>query len=159
LDQLTIDGPPIAIALSPAGPLPVGGKQKATLSFSGQVQPAAASATYQSGVARGADGPRAPALAGFEGDNKCVSFSGLDKSPGDDRLTASLPLTTTGDYSLELWLYNSRDLSQPNSPAISGYVFSRAGTPSANNAQVGDHVGIGGIESSPRDMLFFYNGQ
>ena len=27
------------------------------------------------------------------------------------------------------------------------------------NAQPGDHLGIGGVESSPRDKLFFYNGQ
>jgi hypothetical protein len=56
-------------------------------------------------------------------------------------------------------VYNTRDLSQPNSPAISGYFFSRAGTPTADNAQPGDHLGIGGVESSPRDKLFFYNGQ
>ena len=58
-----------------------------------------------------------------------------------------------------MWIYNSRDLSQPNAPAISGYVFSRPGTASAANAQPGDHLGIGGVESSPRDKLFFYDGQ
>jgi hypothetical protein len=58
-----------------------------------------------------------------------------------------------------MWVYNSRDLAQPNSPAISGYLFSRPGTATAGNAQPGDHLGIGGVESSPRDKLFFYNGQ
>ena len=159
LDQLTIEGPPIAIAFAPSGPLPAGGKQMASLSFAGDVQPLAPTAVYQSGVTRGAEGPRPPALAGFEGDNKAASFSGIDKAPGDDRLTASLPLTNVSDYTLELWLYNARDLSQPNSPAISGYFFSRPGAPTADNAQPGDHLGIGGVESSPRDRLFFYNGQ
>ncbi len=159
LDQVTIEGPPVAIAFAAAGPLPVGGKQKATLSFLGDVQPVAAAATYQSGVTRGAEGPRAPALAGFEADNKAASFSGVNKAPGNDRLTAQLPTPSLGDYSIELWIYNTRDLSQPNSPAISGYFFSRPGTASAANAQPGDHLGIGGIESSPRDRLFFYNGQ
>ena len=159
LEQITIDGPPVAIAFAPAGPLPVGGKQKGTITLSGQVQPVAAAATYQSGVARGAEGPRAPAFAGFEGDNRAVSFSGIDKAPGDDRLTASLPVTSSGDYTIEMWFYNSRDLSQPNSPAISGYLFSRAGAATADNAQPGDHLGIGGVESSPRDKLFFYDGQ
>ncbi|MBI3837024.1 MAG: pre-peptidase C-terminal domain-containing protein, partial [Planctomycetia bacterium] len=159
LDQVALEGPPIAIALAPAGPVAVGGKQKIVLSFAGDVQPVAASATYQSGVTRGAEGPRAPALSGFEADNKAASFSGIDKAPGDDRLTAQLPTFGSGDYTLELWLYNTRDLSQPNSPAISGYFYSRPGTPSAGNSQPGDHLGIGGIESSPRDKLFFYNGQ
>ncbi|HEV3024260.1 MAG TPA: LamG domain-containing protein, partial [Pirellulales bacterium] len=159
LDQVALEGPPIAIAFAPAGPLAVGGKQKGVLSFAGQVQPVAASATYQSGVTRGAEGPRAPALAGFEADNKAASFSGIDKAPGDDRLTAQLPALGSGDYTLELWLYNTRDLSQPNSPAISGYFYSRPGAASAANAQPGDHLGIGGVESSPRDKLFFYNGQ
>jgi hypothetical protein len=58
-----------------------------------------------------------------------------------------------------MWLFNSRDLAQPNSPAISGYFYSRPGTPSAASAQPGDHLGIGGVESSPRDKLFFYDGQ
>jgi hypothetical protein len=159
LDQIAIEGPPLAIALAAAGPLPVGGKQKATLTLTGQVQPVAAAALYQSGVTRAAEGPRAPAFAGFEGDNRAVSFSGLEKSPGDDRLTASLPIATSGDYTVEMWAYNSRDLSQPNSPAISGYLFSRPGPTTADNAQPGDHLGIGGVESSPRDRLFFYNGQ
>ena len=159
LDQVALQGPPVAVAFAPAGPLPVGGKQKGALSFAGELQPVAPSAVYQSGVTRGAEGPRGPALPGFEADNKAASFSGLDKAPADDRLTAQLPTTSAGDYTLELWLYNSRDLSQPNSPAISGYFYSRPGTPSAANAQPGDHLGIGGIESSPRDKLFFYNGQ
>jgi hypothetical protein len=159
LDQVAIDGPPIAIAFAAAGPLAVGGKQKGVLSFLGEVQPVAAAATYQSGVTRGAEGPRAPALAGFEADNKAASFSGVNKAPGNDRLTAPLPTVGTGDYTLELWLYNTRDLAQPNSPAISGYFYSRPGTPNAANAQPGDHLGIGGVESSPRDKLFFYNGQ
>lgn len=158
-DQVALQGPPIAIALAPAGPLAVGGKQKAVLSFAGEIQPVAATATYQSGVTRGAEGPRAPALPGFEGDNKAASFSGIDKAPGDDRLTAPLPVIGSGDYTLELWIYNTRDLSQPNSPAVSGYFYSRRGTPSPANAQPGDHLGIGGVESSPRDKLFFYNGQ
>jgi hypothetical protein len=59
---------------------------------------------------------------------------------------------------VELWLYNTRDLSQPNSPAISGYFFSRPGAASAAGGQSGDHLGIGGVESTPRDKLFFYNG-
>jgi hypothetical protein len=159
VEQLAVEGPPIAIAFAPAGPLAVGGKQKGTLSFAGALAPVAAAATYQSGVTRGAEGPRAPALSGFEGDNKAAGFSGIDKAPGDDRLTASLPMAAGGDYTLELWLYNTRDLAQPNSPSISGYFYSRPGSPSAANAQPGDHLGIGGIESSPRDKLFFYNGQ
>ncbi len=159
VDQVALEGPPIAIAFAPAGALPVGGKQAGTLSFAGELAPLAATATYESGVTRGADGPRAPELPGFEGDNTAASFSGIDKAPGDDRLTASLPLTAAGDYTLELWLFNARDLSLPNSPAISGYVFSRPGTPSAANAQPGEHLGIGGVESSPRDKLFFYNGE
>ena len=159
LDKVTIDGPPIAIAFAAAGPLAVGGKQKGVLSFLGEVQPVAAAAVYQSGVTRGAEGPRPPALVGFEADNKAASFSGIDKAPGDDRLTAQLPTAGSGDYTLELWIYNTRDLAQPNSPAISGYFYSRAGTPNATNAQPGDHLGIGGVESSPRDKLFFYNGQ
>ena len=159
LDQIAIDGPPVAIAFAANGPLAVGGQQTGVLSFAGDVQPVAAAATYQSGVTRGAEGPRAPAFPGFEADNKAAGFSGLDKAPGDDRLSASLPITSTGDYTVELWIYNSRDLSQPNSPPISGYFFSRPGTPSSGNAQPGDHLGIGGIESSPRDRLFFYNGQ
>jgi hypothetical protein len=159
VDQLTLQGPPMAIAFAPAGPVSVGGKQKGTLSFAGELQPVAAAATYQSGVTRGAEGPRSPALAGFEADNKAAAFSGVDKAPGDDRLTARLPASTHGDYTLELWLYNTRDLAQPNSPAISGYFYSRPGAPSASNAQPGDHLGIGGVESSPRDRLFFYNGQ
>jgi hypothetical protein len=159
VEQVSLQGPPIAIALAPAGPLAVGGRQKATLSFAGELAPVPAAATYESGVTRGAEGPRAPALPGFEGDNKAAGFSGLDKSPGDDRLTAALPVAARGDYTLELWLYNTRDLAQPNSPAISGYVFSRPGTPTAANAQPGDHLGIGGIETSPRDKLFFYNGE
>jgi hypothetical protein len=154
-----LEGPPIAIAFAPAGPLPVGGKQKGTLTFAGQFQPVAATATYESGVTRAAEGPRGPALSGFEADNKAAAFSGVDKAPGDDRLTARLPALSTGDYTLELWLYNTRDLSQPNSPAISGYFYSRPGVPSATGAQPGDHLGIGGVESSPRDRLFFYNGQ
>jgi len=159
LDTVQIEGPPIAIAFAPAGPLPVGGKQKGTLSFVGQVAPVAAPAAYQGGVSRGAEGPRAPALPGFEADNRGAAFSGIDKAPGDDRLTASLPLSTGADYSMEFWVYNTRDLAQPNSPAISGYFYSRPGTPNATNAQPGDHLGIGGVESSPRDKLFFYNGQ
>lgn len=159
IENLVLEGPPVAVALAAAGPLPVGGKQKAVLSFAGDVQPVAPSATYQGGVARGAEGPRTPALPGFEADNKGASFSGIDKAPGDDRLTARLPAASTGDYSIELWIFNSRDLSQPNSPAISGYFYSRPGVPNPTNAQPGDHLGIGGIESSPRDKLFFYNGQ
>ncbi|HEV3136689.1 MAG TPA: LamG domain-containing protein, partial [Pirellulales bacterium] len=159
LDQVALDGPPIAIAFAAAGPLAVGGKQKGMLSFAGDVQPVSPSATYQTGVTRGAEGPRAPALPGFEGDNKAAGFSGIDKAPDDDRLTAQLPVFGSGDYTLELWLYNTRDLGQPNSPAISGYFYSRPGTPSPGNSQPGDHLGIGGIESSPRDKLFFYNGQ
>jgi hypothetical protein len=159
IDQVALQGPPIAVSFAPAGPLAVGGKQKGILSFAGELQPVAAAATYQSGVTRGAEGPRAPALPGFEADNKAASFSGIDKAPGDDRLTAALPTPGSGDYTLELWLYNTRDLSQPNSPAVSGYFYSRPGTPSAGNAQPGDHLGIGGVESSPRDKLFFYNGQ
>ncbi len=159
IEQVALEGPPIAIAFAPSGPLPVGGKQKGTLTFTGQFQPVAATATYESGVTRAAEGPRAPALPGFEADNKAVAFSGFDKAPGDDRLTARLPALSTGDYTLELWLYNTRDLSQPNSPAISGYFYSRPGSPSDASAQPGDHLGIGGVESSPRDRLFFYNGQ
>ncbi len=159
VDQVALEGPPIAIAFAPAGALAAGGKQTGTLSFAGALAPVAPAATYESGVTRGSDGPRAPELPGFEGDNKAASFSGLDKGPGDDRLTASLPMAAAGDYTLELWLYNARDLTLANSPAISGYVFSRAGTPSAANAQPGDHLGIGGVESSPRDKLFFYNGE
>ncbi|MEX2115206.1 MAG: LamG domain-containing protein, partial [Pirellulales bacterium] len=159
VDQVTLEGPPIAIAFAPAGALPVGGKQAGTLSFTGELAPLAATAIYESGVTRGGEGPRAAEFAGFEGDNKAASFSGIDKGPGDDRLTASLPLAAAGDYTLELWLFNARDLSQANSPAISGYVFSRPGTPNAANAQPGDHLGIGGVESSPRDKLFFYNGE
>jgi hypothetical protein len=159
LDQLALQGPPVAISFAAAGPLAVGGKQKGVLSFEGDVAPVAAAAMYQSGVTRGAEGPRAPALAGFEGDNKAAAFSGVDKAPGDDRLTAQLPISATGDYTLELWVYNTRDLGQPNSPAISGYFYSRPGTPGAGNASPGDHLGIGGVESSPRDKLFFYNGQ
>jgi Concanavalin A-like lectin/glucanases superfamily/Bacterial pre-peptidase C-terminal domain len=157
-DKVAIDGPPIGIAFAPSGPLPPGGKQKGTLTFAGDVQPVAPTATYQSGVTRGAEGPRSPALAGFEADNRAAAFSGVDKGPGDDRLTAQLPTAATGDYTIEMWLYNTRDLGQPNSPAISGYVFSRAGTPGPANAQPGDHLGIGGVESSPRDKLFFYDG-
>jgi Concanavalin A-like lectin/glucanases superfamily/Bacterial pre-peptidase C-terminal domain len=159
LDQLAIDGPPISIAFAAAGPVAVGGRQKGTLSFAGQIQPVVPAATYQSGVVRAAEGPRTPAWPGFEADNKAAGFSGLDKSPGDDRLTARLPVAASGDYTLALWVYNSRDLAQPNSPAISGYLYSRAGAASAANAQPGDHLGIGGVESSPRDKLFFYNGQ
>ncbi|REK12893.1 MAG: hypothetical protein DWQ37_09700 [Planctomycetota bacterium] len=158
LETVTIDGPPVAVAFAPAGPVPVGGTQKGTLTFAGDVSPVAAAANYAGGVTRGAEGPRAGALPGFEADNRAVEFSGIDKSPGDDRLTADLPTSSTGDYSLEMWVYNTRDLSQPNSPGISGYLFSRPGTPSAANAQPGDHVGIGGVESSPRDKLFFYDG-
>jgi hypothetical protein len=58
-----------------------------------------------------------------------------------------------------MWLFNTRDLSQPNSPAISGYVFSRPGNAAGTGAQPGDHLAIGGVESSPRDKLFFYDGQ
>ncbi len=159
IEQVSLEGPPIAIAFAPGGPLPAGGKQKGTLTFTGQFQPVAATATYESGVTRAAEGPRGPALPGFEADNKAAAFSGIDKAPGDDRLTARLPAISTGDYTLELWLFNSRDLSQPNSPAISGYFYSRPGAPSAANTQPGDHLGIGGVESSPRDRLFYYNGQ
>ena len=159
VDSLAVDGPPFAIAVAPAGPLAAGGKQKATLSFTGDVSPVAAPARYDGGVTRGSEGPRAPALPGFAADNRSAQFSGIDKGPGDDRLTAALPMTTTGDYTLEFWINNTRDLSQPNSPAISGYVFSRAGTPGAGNSQPGDHLGIGGVESAPRDTLFFYNGE
>ncbi|HEX3724626.1 MAG TPA: LamG-like jellyroll fold domain-containing protein, partial [Pirellulales bacterium] len=159
LDQVDVLGPPIAIGLAALGPLPAGGKQKATLSLAGQIQPVAPAATYASGVVRGAEGPRAPALAGFAADNKAAAFSGLDKAPGDDRLIAALPIVGGGDYSVELWIYNTRDLSQPNSPAISGYFFSRPGQPKSDNSQPGDHLGIGGVESSPRDKIFFYNGQ
>lgn len=158
IDQVTLQGPPLGISIAAAGPLVAGGKQKAVLTFAGEIQPVAAAATYESGVTRGAEGPRAPALAGFEADNKAASFSGLDKAPGDDRLTAELPTAASGDYSVELWLYNTRDLSQSNSPAISGYFYSRHGATSAASGQAGDHLGIGGIESSPRDKLFFYNG-
>jgi hypothetical protein len=70
-----------------------------------------------------------------------------------------LPIATGADYSVEFWFYNTRDLSQPNAPAVSGYLFSRAGSPDGANAQPGDHLGIGGVESSPRDKLFFYDGQ
>ncbi len=159
LDQIALEGPPLAIALAPAGPLAVGGRQKATLSFAGDLKPVAPAANYAGGVMRGAEGPRAPELAGFEADNKGVSFSGIDKGPGDDRLTARVPLATSSDYTIEMWIYNTRDLTQANAPAISGYVFSRPGTPSPANSQPGDHLGIGGVESSPRDKLFFYNGQ
>jgi Concanavalin A-like lectin/glucanases superfamily len=159
LDKVSLIGPPIAIAFAPAGAVRVGGKQTGVLKFAGDVQPVAAPAVYQSGVTRGVDGPRAPALAGFEADNKAAGFSGVDKGPGDDRLTAELPAPARGDYTIEMWLFNERDLTQPNSPAISGYVFSRPGTASAANAQPGDHLGIGGVESSPRDKLFFYDGQ
>jgi hypothetical protein len=158
-DKVTIEGPPIAVAIAAAGPLNPGKSQKALLSFVGQVAPTAPTAIYQSGVVRGAEGPRAPQWPGFEADNKGTGFSGLDKAPGDDRLTARLPVASDGDYSCAFWLFNSRDLAQPNSPALSGYVFSRAGSPTAANAQPGDHLGIGGLESSPRDKLFFYNGQ
>lgn len=159
IEQVALEGPPIAIAFAPGGPLAAGGKQKGTLTFTGQFQPVATTATYESGVTRAAEGPRGPALPGFEADNKAAAFSGIDKAPGDDRLTARLPALSTGDYTLELWLFNGRDLAQPNSPAISGYFYSRAGTPSAANTQPGDHLGIGGVESSPRDRLFYYNGQ
>jgi len=158
-DKLTVEGPPIAVAVAPAGPVNPGKTQKALLSFIGQVAPIAPPAVYQSGVVRGAEGPRAPQWPGFEADNKATGFSGLDKAPGDDRVTTRLPIASDGDYTCTFWLFNSRDLAQPNSPALSGYVFSRAGTPTAANAQPGDHVGIGGVESSPRDKLFFYNGQ
>jgi hypothetical protein len=158
VEAVAVEGPPIAVAFAAAGPLASGGKQNGTLSLTGDLAPVAASATYQSGVTRGAEGPRAPALLGFGADNKAAAFSGLDKAPGDDRLTAALPTNTAGDYTIELWVYNTRDLNQPNSPSISGYVFSRAGAPSAANARPGDHLGIGGVESSPRDKLFFYNG-
>lgn len=158
-DQAAITGPPVSIAFAPAGPVPSGGKQKGTLTFAGDVTPVAAPAAYQGGVTRGAEGPRAPQLTGFEADNRSAAFSGIDKGPGDDRMTAELPAMSNGDYSVELWIYNSRDLSQPNAPAISGYFFSRPGTPSAANASPGDHLGIGGVESSPRDKLFFYDGQ
>ncbi|MGD9723088.1 MAG: LamG-like jellyroll fold domain-containing protein [Pirellulales bacterium] len=159
VEQVAVEGPPFAIAVAPAGPLAAGGKQKATLALSGELAPLPSPAGYQGGVTRGADGPRAPALPGFEGDNKSAAFSGIDKAPGDDRLTAELPIANAADYTLELWLYNTRDLAQPNAPAISGYVASRAGTPGAANAQPGDHLGIGGVESAPRDKLFFYNGE
>jgi hypothetical protein len=158
LDQVTLQGPPIGIGIAAAGPLTAGGKQKAVLRFAGEIPPVAAAATYESGVTRGAEGPRAAALAGFEADNRAASFSGLDKAPGDDRLTAELPTSATGDYSLELWLFPTRDLTLPNSPAISGYFFSRPGASSAAGGPTGDHLGIGGVESSPRDKLFFYNG-
>ncbi len=110
-------------------------------------------------MTRGVEGPRAPALAGFEADNKAAGFSGLDKGPGDDRLTARLPAYTFADYSVELWLYNSRDLKQPNAPPISGYFYSRPGDANADNDLPGDHLGIGGVDSSPRDKLFYYDGQ
>lgn len=158
-DQASIVGPPLAVAFAPAGTLRVGSKQKGTLTFTGDVAPLAAPATYQGGITRGADGPRAPDFAGFAADNKSAALSGVDKAPGDDRLTAELPLATGSDYSVEFWFYNTRDLSQPNAPAVSGYLFSRGGNPDAANAQPGDHLGIGGVESSPRDKLFFYDGQ
>ncbi len=59
LDTLVLEGPPIAVSFAPAGPLAVGGKQKGVLTFAGDVSPVAASATYESGVTRGAEGPRA----------------------------------------------------------------------------------------------------
>ncbi len=158
-DQAAITGPPVSIALAVAGPVPAGGKQTGTLTFAGDVSPVAATAEYMGGVTRGVEGPRAPELAGFEAENRAAGFSGIDKSPGDDRLTADLPVTSTGDYSVELWVYNSRDLSQPNAPAISGYFYSRPGAPHGANASPGDHLGIGGVESSPRDKLFYYDGQ
>ena len=158
VDSVAIDGPPIAVTFAPAGPLASGSKQKGTLSLAGALAPVAAAGTYQGGVTRGAEGPRAPALPGFGADNTAIALSGIPKAPGNDRLTAALPMTADSDYTVELWFYNSRDLSQPNSPAISGYLFSRAGAPTAANAQPGDHLGIGGVESSPRDKLFFYNG-
>jgi hypothetical protein len=157
-DKASLDGPPVSIAFAPAGPLAIGGKQKGTLTFAGDVQPIAAAATYQSGVTRGAEGPRGEAFAGFEADNRAAAFSGVDKGPGDDRLTAKLPAPAAGDYTIEMWLYNTRDLNQPNSPAISGYFFSRPGAAAMSGAQPGDHLGIGGVESSPRDKLFFYDG-
>jgi len=159
VEGLSISGPPVSIAFAPAGAVPVGGKQKGTLTFAGDVAPIAPAANYQGGVTRGVEGPRAAALPGFEADNRAAGFSGLDKGPGDDRLTAELPTPAQGDYSVEFWVYNTRDLSQPNAPAVSGYLYSRPGTASATNAQPGDHLGIGGVESSPRDMLFFYDGQ
>jgi hypothetical protein len=158
-DQAAIVGPPVAVAFAPAGAVPVGGKQKATLTFSGDVAPLAVPAAYQGGVIRGADGPRAPEFTGLAADNRAAAFSGIDKAPGDDRLTADLPIAAGADYSVEFWFFNTRDLSQPNAPAVSGYLFSRAGAAEATNAQPGDHLGIGGVESSPRDRLFFYDGQ
>ncbi len=158
-DQVSITGPPVSIAFTPAGPVPVGGQQKGTLNFAGDVSPIPATAAYQGGVTRGTDGPRAPDLAGFEADNRAAGFSGIDKGPGDDRLTAELPTTSVGDYTIEMWVNNTRDLSQANAPAVSGYFYSRPGSPSATNAAPGDHLGIGGVESSPRDKLFFYDGQ
>ncbi len=158
-EQAAIVGPPLAIAFVPGGAVPIGGSQKGTLTFTGDVAPVAAPAAYQGGVTRGAEGPRAPEFVGFAADNTAASFSGIDKAPGDDRLTADLPIAGDADYSVEFWFYNTRDLSQPNSPAVSGYLFSRSGVPDATNAQPGDHLGIGGVESSPRDKLFFYDGQ
>jgi len=159
VNSVALEGPPVAISFAASGPVTAGGKQKGQLTFAGEVSPVSPAATYLGGVTRGAEGPRAPALPGYGADNRGVAFSGLDKAPGDDRLTADLPVSATGDYSVELWFYNTRDLTLPNSPAISGYFYSRAGVASPGNAQPGDHLGIGGVESSPRDRLFYYNGQ
>lgn len=158
LEKVSLVGPPIAIAFAPAGAVPAGGKQTGTLTFVGDVTPVAAPATYLGSVARGAAGPASEAFAGFEADNKSAAFSGIDQAPGDDRLAAELPTKARGDYTIEMWLFNTRDLREPNSPAVSGYLFSRPGTATAENAQPGDHLGIGGVESTPRDKLFFYDG-
>jgi len=150
-------GPSIQLAMQPAGALSLGGKQKIMLTFAGDMKPPAPRAGYQPNVTLAAEGPRSPAFAGFEPDNKALGLAGVHKAPKDNALTALVPALEAGDYSVELWVFNARDLNQPNPPALSGYIFSRPGA--AGPGTPGDHLGIGGTSpDAPRDKLFLYNG-
>ena len=92
-----LQGPPIAIAFAPGRAL--AGRRQAE-GHADLCRPSCNRSRrrprIKSGVTRGAEGPRAPALPGFEADNKAASFSGVDKAPGDDRLTARLPTLLDG---------------------------------------------------------------
>lgn len=109
-------------------------------------------ATYTASPTLGDPGPRSPAFLGFTTTNNAPAFDGTS----DQRALSTLTGLGAGDYTVSMWIRNTRPLA-PTPPAIIGYLFSRSDTTNSD----GDHLGITGSfpdGAALAGRLLLYNG-
>jgi len=99
---------------------------------------------FETQIAYYMPGPQPPAFPGLEADNRVAHFVG-------QRLAGRVPGLGSA-YTVEMWFY---DCMPTDAREVTGYLFSRG--PAGAEAS-GDHLGIGGKESSPGRLIFHAGG-